>query len=243
MPVLPGNYPDQRTSWTTEITRGKVILFNKPLYWTSFDLVNKVKIILKHRLNLKKLKIGHAGTLDPMATGLLLICTGKETKNIEMYQSEPKEYLARIMLGATTPSFDLETAIDANYPTSHIHCDMVKKVLKGFLGTQPQVPPDFSARFVNGTRAYKLARQGESVTLQPKEITIHGIALKSFNLPVIEVTIRCSKGTYIRALARDIGSKLDTGAYLCGLTRTAIGHFSLNNAITIEEFERNFVFL
>jgi len=226
-----------------DLLKGMVLLFNKPLYWTSFDLVNKVKAILKHRLDLKKIKVGHAGTLDPLATGLLIICTGKETKNIEKYQSQPKEYLAKIQLGATTPSFDLETAVDLNFPVSHIDELLVLKTLEGFVGTQMQVPPDFSARFVNGTRAYKLARKGEKLELQPKEIIIHSISLISCNLPVIEVRVLCSKGTYIRALARDIGLKLNSGAYLSGLIRTAIGDFSVKDAINIEEFERNFVLL
>jgi len=226
-----------------DLLKGMVLLFNKPLYWTSFDLVNKVKAILKHRLDLKKIKVGHAGTLDPLATGLLIICTGKETKNLEKYQSQPKEYLAKIQLGATTPSFDLETAVDLNFPVSHIDELLVLKTLEGFVGTQMQVPPDFSARFVNGTRAYKLARKGEKFKLQPKEIIIHSISLISCNLPVIEVRVLCSKGTYIRALARDIGLKLNSGAYLSGLIRTAIGDFSVKDAINIEEFERNFVLL
>jgi tRNA pseudouridine55 synthase len=222
---------------------GKVLLFNKPLFWTSFDLVNKVKVILKHQLKLKKIKVGHAGTLDPMATGLLIICIGKETRNIEKYQSQPKEYLAKIQLGTTTPSFDLETAVNSCFPVNHINESLVVKTLENFVGTQMQVPPDFSARFVNGTRAYKLARKGETMLLPPKEITIHSISLISCALPTIEVRVICSKGTYIRALARDIGQKLGSGAYLCGLVRTGIGDFLLKDALNIEEFERNFVFL
>ncbi len=148
-----------------ELVNGKVLLFNKPLYWTSFDLVKKIKSILRQRLDLKKLKIGHAGTLDPLATGLMILCTGKETRNIENYQVQPKEYIARIKLGATTPSFDLETDIDARYPVEHLQKSDVENVLRSFTGAQLQVPPDFSARFVNGTRAYKLARKGETLDL------------------------------------------------------------------------------
>jgi tRNA pseudouridine55 synthase len=222
---------------------GKVLLFNKPLYWTSFDLVNKVKNILRYRLNLKKLKIGHAGTLDPLATGLMILCTGKETRNIDKYQAQPKEYLARIRLGATTPSFDLETEIDNHYPYGNIRKQDVESVLAGFGGIQSQVPPSYSAKFVNGTRAYKLARKGEQPVLPPRDITVHEISLVAFNLPDIEIRVVCSKGTYIRSLARDIGSGLGSGAHLTGLVRTATGDFLLKDALSIEEFERNLVFL
>jgi tRNA pseudouridine55 synthase len=218
-------------------------LFNKPLFWTSFDLVNKVKAILKHRLNLKKIKVGHAGTLDPLATGLIVVCTGKETKNIEKYQAEFKEYIASIFIGATTPSFDLETEVNNTFPINHINEALVHQVLQSFIGDQEQLPPDFSARFVNGTRAYKLARKGEAVQLAPKPITISEISMLRLDMPTLEIKVVCSKGTYIRSLARDIGSRLNSGAYLSGLTRTAIGNFLLKDALTIEEFERNFVFL
>jgi tRNA pseudouridine55 synthase len=226
-----------------ELVNGKVLLFNKPLYWTSFDLVKKIKSILRQRLDLKKLKIGHAGTLDPLATGLMILCTGKETRNIENYQVQPKEYIARIKLGATTPSFDLETDIDARYPVEHLQKSDVENVLRGFTGAQLQVPPDFSARFVNGTRAYKLARKGETLDLPPKEISIHAISLLTCDLPNIEIRVTCSKGTYIRSLARDIGLRLGSGAHLTGLVRTAIGEFLLQDALSLEEFERNLVFL
>jgi tRNA pseudouridine55 synthase len=234
---------EQISLLTEEMVNGKLLLFNKPLYWTSFDLVNKVKSILKYRLHLKKIKVGHAGTLDPLATGLMLVCTGKETKNIEQYQAQPKEYIAQVFLGATTPSFDLETGINETFPIDHIDKTLIEKTLESFMGVQLQVPPDFSARFVNGTRAYKLARKGESTGLQPREITIYEISLTSFNLPQIEIKVVCSKGTYIRSLAHDIGIKLNSGAHLSGLTRTAIGNFFLKDALSIEEFERNFVFL
>ena len=226
-----------------EFSRGKVLLLNKPLYWTSFDLVRKVKSVLKNRLNLKKLKVGHAGTLDPLATGLMIVCTGRETRNIDMYQSQFKEYLARITLGATTPSFDLETGIDATFPTEHITQAATEAVLAGFLGTQMQKPPGYSARFVQGTRAYTLARKGETVDLQAREIEIRSLEIFRFDLPLIEVRIRCSKGTYIRALARDIGSRLGSGGHLSGLVRTAIGSFNLEDAIAIEDFERNLTLL
>lgn len=226
-----------------EFTGGKLLLFNKPLYWTSFDLIRKVKNVLRNRLNIKKLKVGHAGTLDPLATGLLIVCTGRETRNIEHYQSQPKEYLAKITLGATTPSYDLETAINATYPTGHITQKDVGEILAGFLGKQLQKPPEYSARFVAGKRAYSLARKGEAVDLQPREIDISSIELLHFSLPVIEIQVCCSKGTYVRALARDIGVRLSSGAHLTGLVRTAIGNFKLADAMRIEDFERNLILL
>jgi tRNA pseudouridine55 synthase len=226
-----------------EFVLGKILLFDKPLYWTSFDLVRKIKGVLRNRLGLKKLKVGHAGTLDPLATGLMIVCTGKETRNIEKYQAEFKEYKAIIMLGATTPSFDLETSIDVTYPTDHITRADVERVLNGFLGTGMQQPPDYSARFVNGKRAYTLARKGETVNLPMKEIEIRFIELIRFELPVVEFRVVCSKGTYVRSLARDIGTLLGSGAHLTGLVRTSIGNFLLKDAIKIEEFERNLVLL
>ncbi|MBN2814913.1 MAG: tRNA pseudouridine(55) synthase TruB [Bacteroidales bacterium] len=241
--TAPENFSNQHSILVEAFTAGKVLLFNKPLYWTSFDLVNKVKIILRQQLQLRKIKVGHAGTLDPLATGLMIVCTGKETRKIELYQSQPKEYIARLTLGATTPSFDLETAVDQTYPFEHIDRQLVEKSLGAFLGDQLQQPPDFSARMVNGTRAYELARKGKTVDLSPKPITIYDMALLKFELPVIEISVRCSKGTYIRALARDIGKQLGSGAYLSGLVRTAIGNFLLKDAINIDEFENNFVFL
>jgi tRNA pseudouridine55 synthase len=226
-----------------EFALGKILLFDKPLYWTSFDLVRKIKGILKNRLDLKKLKVGHAGTLDPLATGLMIVCTGKETKNIEKYQAEFKEYKAVIMVGATTPSFDLETNVDVTYPTEHITVEDVKRALNGLMGKTMQQPPDYSARFVNGKRAYTLARKGEVVDLPMKEIEIRSIDLIRFELPLIEFRVVCSKGTYVRSLARDIGTELGSGAHLTGLVRTSIGNFSLKDAIKIEEFERNLVLL
>ena len=226
-----------------EFSRGKVLLLNKPLYWTSFDLVRKVKSIVRSRLDLKKIKVGHAGTLDPLATGLMVVCTGKETRNIDQYQGWHKEYLAKITLGATTPSYDLETEIDMRYPVDHITSDKVVDVLNSLKGKQQQDPPHFSARLVNGTRAYKLARKGEPVKLSPREIEITDIELISFTSHQIEIRVVCSKGTYIRALARDIGINLNSGAHLAGLVRTAIGDFTLSNALGIEDFERNLVLL
>lgn len=241
--TIPGDARMDINALSDSFSNGKVLLFNKPLYWTSFDLVNKVKNIIRYQLNLKKLKIGHAGTLDPLATGLMILCTGRETRNIEKYQAQPKEYIARIRLGSTTPSFDLETDIDGHYPFEHIRKADVENVLAGFSGAQLQVPPHYSARFVNGIRAYKLARKGEQPDIPPKEITVYAISLETFNMPDIEIRVVCSKGTYIRSLARDIGSGLASGAHLTGLERTAIGDFLLKNALSIEDFERNLVFL
>jgi tRNA pseudouridine55 synthase len=226
-----------------EFLQGKVLLFNKPLFWTSFDIVNKAKHIFRHQLHMKNIKIGHAGTLDPLATGLVLLCTGKETKNIEKYQSEPKEYLARIKLGATTPSFDLETDINEVYPYEHIQTVDIENVLQRMTGDHMQLPPAFSAKFINGTRAYKLARKGEQPELEPRKITIYSISLTRVDLPIIEIHVRCSKGTYIRSLARDIGILLNSGAHLIGLVRLSIGCFLLKDAMNIEEFEKNLVFL
>lgn len=234
---------DQLNRLAEDFTNGKVLLFNKPLYWTSHDLVNKIKAIFRHNLKVKKIRVGHAGTLDPLATGLMIICTGKETRNIEKYQDLTKEYAARITLGAVTPSFDLETPVSGNYPVDHLNEKLIKEVLESFRGTQLQTPPGYSARFVGGTRAYKLARKGQQVELKSKEITIHEIEMISADLPVIEIRVSCSKGTYIRSLASDIGKRLNSGAYLSGLTRTAIGDFSLQQALNIDEFERIFVFL
>jgi len=200
-----------------------------------------VKFILQNRLNIKKLKVGHAGTLDPLATGVMIICTGKETRNIEQYQSLPKTYLTRITLGATTPSFDLETDIDARFPTAHITLELVGEVLSGMTGIQQQEPPVYSALFIKGKRSYTLARKGKTADLGSREIVIHKLDLIRFENPLLEIRVVCSKGTYIRALARDIGLKLGSGAHLTGLTRTSIGSFTLNDALGIEDFERNFM--
>lgn len=234
---------EQVELWSEEFANGKVLLFNKPLYWTSYDLVNKVKAVLRHSFRLKKIRVGHAGTLDPLATGLLIICTGKETRNIESYQSQPKEYSAKITLGAITPSYDLETDISGHFPTSHLNEQLINETINSFKGTQMQMPPNYSARFVGGTRAYKLARKGEHVELTPREITIYSIELQAIAMPVVDIRVLCSKGTYIRSLARDLGERMNTGAYLSGLVRTAIGDFLLEDALSIEEFERNFIFL
>ena len=222
---------------------GEVLLLDKPYKWTSFDLVRKVRNLIKSKLNIKKIKVGHAGTLDPLASGLLIICTGRETKNITRYQDEEKEYIAGILLGKTTPSYDLETAFDNEFPTSHITQEMVEEALMHFNGEMDQVPPLYSAKYIDGKRAYEFARKGQVKEMKSSRITIHNIELLEFNLPEITIRVNCSKGTYIRSLVKDIGDKLDNGACLISLRRTAIGSFSLNNALSIEEFENKLALL
>lgn len=215
-----------------------VLLFDKPLEWTSFNLVSKVRSLLYHRLGYKKIKVGHAGTLDPLATGLLIVCVGKATKMVSQLQDYEKQYLATFMLGSTTPSFDLETQIDQHYPTEHITQAMVETVIKGFIGPQMQIPPLFSAKMVNGGRAYKLARRGVDMQLEPSPVVFFEMELVRFEMPQVTIQIKCSKGTYIRALARDFGERLQSGAHLVQLRRTAIGSLSVDNARSLEEFEK-----
>jgi len=223
----------------TEFKNGRILLINKELNWTSFDVVNKVRIILRNRLGIKKIKVGHAGTLDPLATGLVIVCTGKATKRITEFQDLEKEYVATIKLGETTPSFDLETAINKSFETKHITREKVEITLMQFLGEIDQVPPLFSAKFINGTRAYEFARKGEDFELKPNRVKIVNIKLLLYEIPFIKLVIRCSKGTYIRSLARDIGLALNSGAHLTELQRTMIGDYSIKQAQTLLEFEKN----
>lgn len=216
---------------------GEVLCFDKPLRWTSFDVVNKVRNLMRYRLGIRKVKIGHAGTLDPLATGVLIVCTGKQTKQIESLQYKTKEYVATIRLGATTPSFDLETQIDAEYPISHIDEEMVRETLKKFVGEIQQIPPTYSAVKVNGKRAYDYARRGVDVEIKPKTLVIDEIELLDYNTDEIVVRVVCSKGTYIRALARDIGEALQSGAHLTALRRTRIGDVKVEECYTLENFE------
>lgn len=212
---------------------GEVLFFNKPLGWTSFKVVGHARYHICRRMKVKKLKVGHAGTLDPLATGVMIVCTGKATKRIEEFQYHTKEYIATIQLGATTPSYDLEHEIDATYPTEHITREMVEETLKQFLGEIHQVPPVFSACKVDGKRAYDLARKGEEVELKPKLLVIDELELLECDLVKMEIKIRvvCSKGTYIRALARDIGEALHSGAHLTGLVRTRVGEVKLEDCL------------
>lgn len=217
---------------------GEILYFDKPLRWTSFNLVAKVRWMLCQRLGVKKLKVGHAGTLDPLATGVLIVCTGRATKRIDELQAHTKEYVATLQLGATTPCFDLEKPIDNVYPTDHITPESIEQVLPRFRGRIEQIPPAFSACKVDGHRAYKLARQGEEVELKPKVLVIDELELLSFDAERMQLSIRvvCSKGTYIRALARDIGQALRSGAHLISLRRTRIGDVRVEQCMRIEDF-------
>ncbi len=216
---------------------GEILYFDKPLHWTSFTLVKKIRNGLSRKLNVKKLKVGHAGTLDPLATGVMILCTGKKTKLIESFQYQDKEYIATIRLGATTPSFDLETEIDQTFETSHITRELVDEALKKFVGAIEQVPPSFSACKVNGKRAYDLAREGKEVELQSKLLVIDEIELLSFDPQEIAIRVVCSKGTYIRALARDIGQALNSGGHLIALRRTRIGEVRAENCMNVEDID------
>ena len=218
---------------------GSVLYIDKPLTWTSFDVVNKIRKSLNYRLGIKKIKVGHAGTLDPLATGLVIVCTGKATKQIMQYQDMDKAYTAQVRLGATTPSFDLETEVDKNYPWEHITQEQIEKVLLEFQGEQEQMPPLFSAKSVDGKRAYVMARKGKQVELKPQKIHISHLELLSAKLPDLTLQVECSKGTYIRSLARDLGEILGSGAHLTGLRRTRIGPYDLDRAISLENFEKN----
>ena len=217
---------------------GQVLLIDKPLWWTSFDLVLKCRNLISRKLKVKKLKVGHAGTLDPLATGLMIICTGKATKRINEWMDAEKEYVATIELGRTTPSFDLETETDATFPTEHITRESFEASLRGFLGETLQSPPLFSAKNMNGKRAYTFARQGLNIELPAKKIFTSELEVIRFDLPIVELRIRCSKGTYVRAFARDIGIANKSGACLIALRRTAIGNFKVEKAMSFELFEK-----
>lgn len=222
----------------TDFKQGAVLLIDKPYTWTSFNVVSKVRWLLRRHTGDKHIKVGHAGTLDPLATGLLVVCVGKATKQVPALTADSKVYEATLCLGQTTPSFDLETEVDATYPTEHIDQALVERVLQQFIGPQEQVPPLFSAKFINGKRAYEYARKGIEKELPPANIEISAIELLSFEPPMLSLRIACSKGTYIRSLARDIGQALNSGAHLTQLRRTASGDFSIADALSIEGFEK-----
>lgn len=223
-----------------DFVEGEIVAFDKPYKWTSFDVVGKARWLLCHHLHVKKLKVGHTGTLDPLATGVVIVCTGRKTKLIDKLQYDTKEYVATLQLGATTPSFDLEKPIDQTYPTEHITRELIDEVIPTFLGEQWQVPPMFSAVKVDGKRAYELARKGEEVELKPKLLVIDEIEVMSFDPETMQLVIRvvCSKGTYIRALARDIGQKLHSGAHLIALRRIRVGDYKIEDCISFEQFEK-----
>ena len=214
---------------------GEIFHVDKPLHWTSFDVVKRIRGVLSRRTGIKKLKVGHAGTLDPLATGVMTVVTGKATKSIESLQALTKEYEATIKLGATTPSYDLETEIDAEYPWQHIDRNAVEATLKKFTGSIKQVPPAYSACKIDGKRAYKMARKGREVNIKAKELVIDSIELIDFNLPEITVNVVCSKGTYIRALARDIGEALGSGAHLTALRRTRVGDVKVGDCYAVDD--------
>ena len=220
-----------------DFKEGEILCFDKPLGWTSFKVVGHARYHLCRYLGVKKLKVGHAGTLDPLATGVVMVCTGKATRRIEELQAHTKEYVATLRLGATTPSYDLEHEIDAVYPTEHIDRPMVEEVLQRFVGEIEQIPPAFSACMVNGTRAYDLARKGQEVELKPKKLVIDEIELLDCSLPDITIRVVCSKGTYIRALARDIGQALQSGAHLTALRRTRVGDVRVEDCLDPLQFK------
>ncbi|MBN1949609.1 MAG: tRNA pseudouridine(55) synthase TruB [Bacteroidales bacterium] len=219
-----------------------ILPFDKPRDWTSFDLVNKIRRELCRNAGIKKLKVGHAGTLDPLATGLLILCVGKATKQIEGIQQMPKEYLAEITFGASTPSFDLETEIDKRYDYEHISPSLLEEKIMELKGRIEQIPPVFSAKKFNGVRAYEFAREGIQKEMKAVEVEIYDMDVLKFDLPVILLNIRCSKGTYIRSLARDLGARLGSGAHLSNLRRTAIGSYKVEQAETLENFQKKLNF-
>lgn len=220
--------------------QGEVLFINKPLHWTSFQLVAKVRNKICRKLNIKKLKVGHAGTLDPLATGVMILCTGKKTKEIETYQYQTKEYIATIKLGETTPSFDLETPVDNTRSIEHLTNQDVVAVISTFVGEIKQIPPEYSAVKVDGRRAYELARAGEEVILKAKTLVIDEIEVLETELPIVKIRVVCSKGTYIRALARDIGEALEVGGHLTALERTRIGAIELKDCIPGEKIDEYF---
>jgi len=215
---------------------GQILLIDKPLKWTSFQVVNKLRWAIKKKYNIKKIKVGHAGTLDPLATGLLIICTGKFTKKIDQFQAEKKEYTGTITLGSSTPSYDLETEIDQQYPIDHISETAIHTTANTFIGIQDQIPPLFSAIKKDGVRLYELARKGETTEIKPRKVKIESFEITKIKMPNIEFRVVCSKGTYIRSLANDFGKALNTGAHLSSLRRTKIGDSQVNNAVTLKEF-------
>lgn len=220
----------------TTFAQGSTILVDKPLHWTSFDAVNKLRWHLRKRLGVKKLKVGHAGTLDPLATGLLIICIGKHTKLIDGLMADAKTYTGTILLGKTTPSFDLETQYDQEFPTNHITAEMLEEVRKSFIGVQQQVPPIFSAKQIDGKRAYDLARAGKEVEMKSNAIEIMDFHIDTTRFPEIDFEVTCSKGTYIRSIASDFGKKLNSGGTLIALRRTASGENNVSEAKTVEEW-------
>ena len=216
---------------------GEILLIDKPFKWTSFQVVHKVRGLIRKTIK-TNIKVGHAGTLDPLATGLLIICTGKFTKKIEQYQGMQKEYTGTFNLGATTPSFDMETVVDKIFETAHITETLIQEVVRSFIGKSMQIAPAFSAKKINGERAYEKARRGEDVAIQPREVEINKFIITGIKMPEVSFRVQCSKGTYVRSIANDFGIRLNSGAYLSSLSRTAIGEYNLKDAMTLEAFEQ-----
>lgn len=219
-----------------DFKNGQILLFDKPLHWTSFQLVNKVRWLIRKTYGIKKIKVGHAGTLDPLATGLLIICTGKYTKKIPELQRQIKTYTGTFTMGATTPSYDLETEIDQHYPTAHLHADLLHEATENFIGEISQYPPVFSALKKDGKRLYEYARKGQDVEIEARKVEISDFTLSQIQLPEVSFEVTCSKGTYIRSLAHDFGKEVKSGAHLSALRRTKIGDFLVSNALTLETF-------
>jgi tRNA pseudouridine55 synthase len=226
-----------------DFDKGEVILIDKPYDWTSFDVVNKIRSLIRYRLGIKKIKMGHAGTLDPLATGLLILCSGSFTKKIDEFQAKEKEYTGTFILGATRPSSDMETGIDKTFETNNILEEDIMNAAKSFIGDIKQIPPLFSAKKISGERAYEFARKGINMQMEAKDVSITEFEITQINLPEVSFRVVCSKGTYIRSLARDFGEKLNNGAYLSQLRRTRIGEFNLNQAYSMEKMEELIVLL
>lgn len=234
--MIDKNSPNLNPDFKT----GEVILIDKEINWTSFDVVNNIRYFLNKQRGYKKLKVGHAGTLDPLASGLVIICTGKKTKQIELYQAQEKEYAGSFYIGKTTPSFDLETIPDQEYPTDHITEAMILETAKKFAGTIEQEPPVFSAVKINGKKAYEYARKKKDVKMRKRLVEIFDFEITETKIPEVSFRVRCSKGTYIRSLANDFGKALGSGAYLASLRRTAIGDFHVEDALLVKEFKDAF---
>jgi len=228
------------TNTSPDFPAGEVILFNKDIHWTSFDVVNSVRIFLKHEFGIKKIKVGHAGTLDPLATGLVIVCTGKKTKEIDSYQAQEKEYTGSFHLGQTTPSYDLETKPDQDFPTNHITQELIRQTAQSFTGRIEQKPPIFSAVKIDGKKAYEYARQNQEVKIKIREVEIFEFEITKIEMPEVFFRVKCSKGTYIRSLANDFGLALKSGAYLSSLCRTAIGDYKNEDALTVDQFKNLF---
>lgn len=227
-----------KTFTSEEFKEGQILLFDKPLGWTSFQVVNKVRWLIRESCKIKKIKVGHAGTLDPLASGLLIICTGKFTKRIEEFQGQEKEYTGSFTLGGTTPSYDLETEIDQTFDVDHISEEIIKEATKNFLGEISQFPPVFSALKKDGKRLYEYARNGEEVEIPSRKISISSFEITNIHMPNVDFKVTCSKGTYIRSLAHDFGKALDSGAHLSALRRTKIGTFNVKDSLDIASFEK-----